>query len=62
MIKASTVVMSHLSDTQEMIEVGMKLNAVKRINFAKYIILQCKGDLTQEIDPDKMYKEFNDKT
>ena len=28
------------------------------INFAKYVILKCKGDLTQEIDADELWNEF----
>lgn len=58
MIKASTVVISHLSDAQELISYLCSSEAQERINFAKYIILQCQGDLTQEIYPDKMYAEF----
>lgn len=52
------VVMSHLSDAQELINYSCGSSANEDINFAKYVILQCKGDLTQEINPDEMYKEF----
>jgi len=64
MIKASMVVMSHLSDTQE--QLSWELNraeredAIKRINFAKFVILQTNGDLTQEIDADGMWDKFNE--
>jgi hypothetical protein len=63
-LKASMVVMSHLSDTQE--QLSWELNraeredAIKRINFAKFVILQTKGDLTQEIDADGMWEKFNE--
>lgn len=57
-MKASFVVMSHLSDAQEMISYVCGSSASESINFAKYIILQTKGDLNQMIDADKMYKEF----
>jgi hypothetical protein len=55
-IKASMVVMSHLSDAQELSGGSQVSN---HINFAKYIILQTKGDLTQMIEPDKMWQDFS---
>jgi len=61
MTKASMVVMSHLSDAQELIGFVCGSEASERINFAKYIILQTKGDLTQEIDADEMYKRFTER-
>jgi hypothetical protein len=57
-MKASMVVMSHLSDAQEMISYVCGSSASEEINFAKYIILQTKGDLNQEIDADQMYLSF----
>ena len=67
-MKASTVVMSHLSDSQELISFSCgsegtdKSNYAKfatdRINFAKFIIMRCNGDLNQEIDADALYTEF----
>jgi len=59
--KASLVVMSHLSDIQETIgrfselENKMKNN---RINFVKYIILECIGNLNQEINPEEYWEKF----
>jgi hypothetical protein len=50
-LPASIIVMSHLSDIQE----G---GDISRINFVKYVILKFKGDLSQEIDADKVYEEF----
>ena len=58
MIKAEMVVMSHLSDAQEEINMGLKLSVNSHINFAKYVILHCKGDLTQEIDADGLWEKF----
>ena len=56
-LKASIVVMSHLSDTK--MEIGFnQRNANLRIEFVKYIILKCEGNLNQDIDADKMWKEF----
>ena len=66
--KASIVVMSHLSDAQEEnnsfftaflpASVMVKSPIDEHINFAKYIILYCKGDLNQEIDADELWKQF----
>jgi len=58
MTKASLVVMSHLSDAQEMISFMCGRSASEEINFVKFIILKCKGDLTREIDEEAMYTEF----
>ena len=58
MMKASTAVMSHLSDAQELISFVCGSEATDRINFAKFIILRCDGDLTQMIDADALYTEF----
>lgn len=67
-MKASMVVMSHLSDAQEITRVSPAIlrdiygeQANEHIDFAKYIILKCNGDLTKEIDPDKLYKDFLEK-
>jgi len=57
-IKARIVVMSHLSDAQELCYRSMNADAVMRINFAKYIILKLGGDLSQEINPDELWEEF----
>ena len=56
--KALIVVMSHLSDAQEIINTQIEVGATQHINFAKYIILQCGGNLNIEIDPYKMWDEF----
>ena len=50
--------MSHLSDAQEMISFCCNGSAVESVNFAKYVILQTKGDLNQEIDEQGMYQAF----
>jgi hypothetical protein len=60
-MKASIVVMSHLSDAQELTTTTSGVMANKHINFAKFIILRTNGNLTQEIDPDALWDEFNDK-
>jgi len=62
-VKASIVVMSHLSDAQELIgSTKHDIHANEVINFAKYVILQLGGNLNQDIDADAMYKRFLAKT
>jgi len=57
--KARLVVMSHLSDIQEMIQInGSKPDMNNRLNFAKFIIMKLGGNLDQDIDPDAMYNEY----
>jgi hypothetical protein len=57
-IKASMVVMSHLSDAQELLAIGIHTEQANlHINFAKYIILKTKSDLNQEINADEMRSE-----
>jgi hypothetical protein len=64
-IKASLVVMSHLSDIQE--QLNWQLTEVERneiadnINFVKFLILQCNGNLNQEIDADEMWKKYKNR-
>jgi len=53
--RASLIVMSHLSDVQT----GLEWDKQREIlNFVKYIILNLKGDLNCEIDPDDKWNEF----
>jgi hypothetical protein len=58
-IKASIVVMSHLSDAGFLNVQVKPLDSNIHINFAKYIILQCGGDLTKDIDVNKMWNEYS---
>ena len=58
-VKASIVVMSHLSDAQECIGVGMSQETANcHINFAKYLIFHLGADLRVEIDADAWYTKF----
>lgn len=60
-MKAEMVVMSHLSDMQETLNLYSNINYEdfnEIINFVKYIIFVTKGDLKQEIDPDELYAKF----
>ena len=56
-MKAEIVVQSHLSDS--LIEATFDVERTQlRIQFAKYIICELEGDLSQWIDPELMYEEF----
>jgi hypothetical protein len=57
--KASLIVMSHLSDAQEMLNHSNLVWANDHINFAKYVIMKCKGDLTKEIDADLYWSLYS---
>lgn len=57
-VSAKLVVMSHLSDAQELMNNAGNREAQTRINFAKFIILRCNGNLNQEIDADALWAEF----
>jgi len=62
---ARMVVMSHLSDAQEMLNMmddHKFADAISReINFAKYVLCMHGTRIMKEIDPDKDYKEFCEK-
>ena len=60
-LKASIVVMSHLSDAEMEIQGTATMGASvakEHIEFAKFVILALKGDLNLDIDADKMWVEF----
>ena len=58
MVKASMQVICQLSDAQESVNFARPENVASLLNFAKYIIMKCEGDLTKEIDADEMYAEY----
>ncbi len=59
--KVQLVIMSHLSDAQECIGVGMSQEGANRnINFAKFLIQRYPNTL-DKIDPDKEYEDFKKK-
>lgn len=57
-MSAKMVVMSHLSNAQEEIGFMVGSSAIESINFAKYVIIETKGNLNQDIDADAMYSNF----
>ena len=56
-IKVRLVVMSHLSDVQEMASTGDTQEIRQRINFVKYLI-QKYNDLNTDIMPDDEWEQF----
>lgn len=62
LVKASIVVMSHLSDIQEELSNSHYQTVNNRANFIKYIILQCDGDLNIEINPEFAWDKFIEST
>lgn len=56
-VKATIVVASHLSDAT--MEMSFKPELAKvRINFVKFIINKLNGNLSQGINPDKMFQDY----
>ena len=49
--------MSHLSDAQVELSLGLKLSVDSHINFVKYIVVRY-NDLNTEIDADELWSEF----
>lgn len=58
--KALIIIMSHLSDVQEMLGFSPhnECELIKRINFAKWLLVKY-PDTNVEIDPDAEYALFN---
>ena len=61
-IRTSIVIMSHLSDVQEMLNMlddHKFASAINdKVNFAKYVLMKSNGNVNQEIDADEMYNKF----
>lgn len=49
-IEVRMAIMSHLSDAQELISMGMKDKAVDEINYAKRMLSHYRKDITQYVD------------
>jgi len=58
MIQASLLAMSLLSDAQELCVTTSGIDAVEKINIAKYILMKHKEDMTQEVNADEIIKEY----
>lgn len=61
-IKASTLIMSHLSDAQDCLSMmddhKFASSISEKINFAKFVLTLCRGDVDQLIDADQIYQEY----
>lgn len=49
-IEVRIAIMSHLSDAQELIDMGMKDEASERINYAKRMLGYYRDNVTQQVD------------
>lgn len=62
-IEVRMAIMSHLSDSQELLSMGMCDEANKHINFAKCLLIKFGNNLNQRINTDelhKIWKELNE--
>lgn len=49
-------IMSHLSDAQELINMGAKDKALEQINYAKRMLNYYRDNVTQQVDEDELTK------
>jgi len=47
-------IMSHLSDAQELIDMGIKDKASEQINYAKRMLSYYRDNVTQHVDEDEL--------
>lgn len=63
-IPVQIVIMSHLSDAQELLTIGIgregKEDAIKRINFAKYLLIKFGDNISQEVSEDELNKIWSE--
>ena len=53
-------IMSHLSDAQELLSMGMREEANKQINFAKRLLIKFKDNINQEVNEDELNKIWSE--
>lgn len=58
--KAKIIIMSHLSDAQQLGSMNRTSQASNRIDFVKFLLIKY-SDTNVDIDPDKEYAMFIDK-
>ena len=58
--KALSLIIKHLNDIQIMSTIDATAIEImnRDIDFAKWLISECEGDLNQEIDVDEMWDKF----
>lgn len=59
-IEARMTIMSHLSDAQELLSIGMREEANKQINFAKRLLIKFKDNINQEVNEDELNKIWSE--
>ena len=59
-IEVRMTIMSHLSDAQELLSMGMSEEANKRINFAKRLLIKFKDNINQEVSEDELDKIYGE--
>lgn len=53
-VEVRMAIMSHLSDAQELIDIGAKEKALEQINYAKRMLSYYRGNVTQQVDEDEL--------
>lgn len=59
-IEVRMTIMSHLSDAQELLSMGMREEANKQINFAKRLLIKFKDNINQEVNEDELNKIWSE--
>lgn len=59
-IEVRMTIMSHLSDAQELLSMGMCEEANKQINFAKRLLIKFKDNINQEVSEDELNKIWSE--
>lgn len=49
-VEVRIAIMSHLSDAQELIDIGIKDKALEQINYAKRMLNYYRDNVTQQVD------------
>lgn len=53
-VEVRMAIMSHLSDAQELIDMGIKDKASEQINYAKRMLSYYRDNVTQHVDEDEL--------
>lgn len=53
-VEVRMAIMSHLSDAQELINMGIKDKASEQINYAKRMLSYYRDNVTQQVDADEL--------
>lgn len=53
-VEVRMTIMSHLSDAQELIDMGIKDKASEQINYAKRMLSYYRDNVTQQVDEDEL--------